>query len=135
MTLVEVLVTLVLVSLVAALIWTTVSVSMKYNITETKKLRLQQEMNYIITKLQQEHRQRDCYGISVKEEKISIENCAGDSPYEEVISSGFLYSPLRTQTVIPKSEDLDLGEIVISDPENKKLNVKVETLISRYKTD
>ena len=52
MTLVEVLVVLVLSSLVTLLIWTTVSISIKYNINETKKLRLQQEMNYIITKLQ-----------------------------------------------------------------------------------
>ena len=80
MTLVEVLVVLVLSSLVILLIWTTVSISMKYNITETKKLRLQQEMNYIITKLQQEHRIRDCYDVSIKVEEISIENCEGDTP-------------------------------------------------------
>ena len=76
MTLVQVLVTLVLVSLVGALIWTTVTISMNYNITETKKLRLQQEMNYIITKLQQDtvERDRERYEVDIKEKmKLVLE--------------------------------------------------------------
>ena len=52
-----------------------------------------------------------------------------------MISLGFLYSPTHTETVTPKSEDLDVGKFVISDSENEKLNVQVEVFISRYKTD
>lgn len=135
MTLVEVLAALVLSSLVILLIWTTISISMKYNIAETKKLRLQQEMNYVVTRIQQEHRYRDCYIISIKEKEISIGNCENNSPYQEVISSGFLYSPVKEETINTKSKDLDINDFIIRDPENEKLQMQVKMFISRYKTN
>jgi len=139
MTLVEVLVTLVLASLVIALIWTTVSISMKYNITESKKLNLQQEANYIITKLQQEHRQRDCYKIDIKENQVSISNCGNDPLFQEIISNGFYYSPVGDETINTRTDNLEINNFTISDSRNEKLNelnkpyVIIPILISRYK--
>jgi len=49
-TLVELLAVLVLISIVTAIIWNTVFISMRHNTTETKKLRLQQEANYELPK-------------------------------------------------------------------------------------
>lgn len=135
LTLVEVLVTLVLSTLVVVLIWTTVSISMKYNITESKKLLLQQEANYIITKLQQEHRHRECYKITIEKEQVIIENCESNPIFKEMISTGFNYSPELTKDIHTKKEDLSLTGFTINDSKNTKLKVKVPILITRYKSE
>ncbi|AMQ05971.1 prepilin-type N-terminal cleavage/methylation domain-containing protein [Sporosarcina psychrophila] len=137
LTLVEVLVTLVLSTLVVALIWTTVSISMKYNITESKKLLLQQEANYIITKLQQEHRHRDCYKINIEKEQVSIGNCENEPSFQEVVSTGFYYLPVVKKDINTKKEDLSLISFTIINSENEKLKVKVKVpiLITRYRSE
>src|SRR5690606_7167197 len=93
MTLVEVLVTLVLVSLVITLIWTTVMVSMKYNIVETNKLRWQQEANRIITVIQQLHRKCDTYSLTATHQEIQIDHCIinGVDQGTKQIASDFYY--------------------------------------------
>lgn len=74
MTLVEVLASLLITSLVIILIWTTILISIKYNIVESNKIQMQQEVNYIITDLQRIHREFNCYQIkSVNGEWRSID--------------------------------------------------------------
>jgi len=135
MTLVEVLATLVLSSLVMIIIWTTVSISMKYSATETKKLHLQQEANYIITKIQQVHRQSDCYRLEIKKDFVIIRKCEDNSQSQEAISTGFSYAPETEATIKPKEKDLDISNFTVHDRENNKLQIKVNMFISRYKTN
>lgn len=140
MTLVEVLAVLLLTALVVMLIWTTVLTSMKYNITETKKLRMQQEANFIITNLQQIHRKCDTYKLEERDGEIWMTGCMGavnQSDKKIVSEFEFEISGLPTeQEIEAKTTDSSLNvELVVADPGNSKLEVSVSTVISRYKVE
>ena len=134
-TLVELLAVLVLISLVTGIIWTTLTISVKHNNIETSKLQLQQEANFIITKLQQIHREKECYRLVIEKSEIRILNCeADDVIFNEVITSDFQYSPLMNEEYKPKKQNVDFN-LLVSDPNNKKLTVSVPTKITRYKSE
>lgn len=63
LTLLEVLASLVLVSLVVALAMTTFNIGVKYNVIETTKTKMQQESNLIVSTLMNVHRTENCYKI------------------------------------------------------------------------
>lgn len=146
MTLIEVLATLLLTGLIIGLIWTTVMISMKYNIAETKKTDLQKEGTYIISKLQQIHRSNDCYEFNLSPNSISANNCSGNSVFNEVISEGFIYS-FETESVVEGEDNLtikteinatkrnlEISKLTIIDPENKLLSITIPVIITRYHT-
>jgi len=133
-TLVELLATLSLLSIVVVLIWTTFFITTKHNVTETSKLRLQQEANYILTEIQQQHRHLDCYELEIEENKIKLLNCEEPSALIKVISSGYKYGVYSSSQIYPKKEDLPFT-LIISDPINNKQKVTVETTITRFKSD
>ena len=139
MTLVEVLATLVLLSLVTGIIWTTISIATKFSVSETTELQLQQEANYIISQLQQVHRHCYTYELTITESEIKVENCMKDEinpnrEYDGIISDRFLYEPRPTSTEEPTKADLYLSDFVVIDPVKKIRRVDVPTTISRYKT-
>lgn len=137
MTLVEVLATLVLLSLVASLIWTAFFISARHNIAETTKLHLQQEANYILTKIQQTHRQKDCYKLEIKESQVRIFNCEDKPEFDEIISSNYSYLPENSEEYLKKitseEEDLFLTLTILDPKKDSKLFVKIETTIARYR--
>jgi len=140
MTLVEVLAVLLLTALVIMLIWTTVLTSMKYNITETKKLRMQQEANYIITELQQIHRKCDTYRLEERNGGIWMTDCTGTVPQSDKkigSENDFIISGLPTeQEIKAKTTDSSMDvNLVIADPVKNKLEVSVSTVITRYKVE
>jgi len=137
MTLVEVLATLTLLSMVTLLIWTAFFISSKHNIAETTKVHLQQEANYILTKLQQQHRHLDCYQLKIGEDKVELVNCDGQPEFNEIISSDYKYGPFISDEIEPKTRFGDLTiKLIVKDPkENSKLKVEVESIISRYQSD
>lgn len=137
MTLVEVLAVLVLSSLVILLIWTTAMTALKYNITETKKLRMQEEANYIITEIQRIHRQCSQYELIVKIDEISMKNCIGpNSISDRLISRGFNYNGTTylKDKIDAKKKDASIPlTLVINDLDNARLEMEITTTISRYK--
>ncbi|GKV68796.1 hypothetical protein NCCP2716_12940 [Sporosarcina sp. NCCP-2716] len=134
LTLVELLAVLVLISLVTALIWTTISISFKHTEVETTKLQLQQEANLVITKLQAAHRKGECYDISISDNNISVKACEGTEVLLRHTSDQFRYGPSLEENIEPKEEDLKLPDFTIeSIKDHKKL--KVPTIISRYKNE
>jgi hypothetical protein len=113
---------------------------MKYNITETKKLRMQQEANYIITELQQIHRKCDTYKLEERDEEFWMTDCTGGvlQPNKKIGSeSNFKISGLPTeQEIKAKTTDSSLNvNLVVSDPIKNKLEVSVSTVISRYQVE
>nr|WP_285851915.1 prepilin-type N-terminal cleavage/methylation domain-containing protein [Sporosarcina luteola] len=135
MTLVEVLAVLVLTSLVILLIWTTVMTAIKYNVTETKKLRLQEEANYIITEVQRIHRQCNQYELNVSEGEITLVNCDGPIS-DRAISRGYNFNGTTyiKDKIDAKKKDASIPfTLVITDLENDRLKVEITTIISRYK--
>lgn len=133
-TLVELLATLVLMTIVTAAIWNAVFLSMKYTTSETTKVRLQQEANYIITKLQQQHRKLECYQLEITEDEIELFDCEKPKDRIEIISTDYKYIPVKLTKVEPKSDDLLLDLIIKDSKEDSKLKVEVSTIISRLKS-
>lgn len=143
-TLVELLAVLVLVSMVATIILTTFFIATKYNITETKKLKMQQEANYIITKVLQKHRTTDsCYNLNVVDEsgnvvakgkKIIFSDCSEPSVIgvEVVIADSFMYTLTEPKNEIHPKLGNFKTTVKIIDPKNSKLYVSVDTEFGRY---
>lgn len=135
MTLVEVLAVLVLSSLVILLVWTTAMTAIKYNITETKKLRMQEEANYIISEIQRIHRQCNQYELNVSAGEISVKNCEGPIS-DRLISRGYNFNgtTYAKDKIDAKKKDASIPfTLVINDLENDRLEVEITTTISRYK--
>ncbi|REB07166.1 prepilin-type N-terminal cleavage/methylation domain-containing protein [Sporosarcina sp. BI001-red] len=134
MTLVELLAVLVLISLVTGIIWTTMSISMKHNSVETTKLQLQQEANAVITKLQREHRVRECYNLNIEEHEITITNCEDQPAFKEILGNEFKYGPFMNRKIQPKKGNTRFN-LEVTDLTNPKLTVTVPTEITRYKSE
>ena len=151
----EVLAVLVLVSLVATLVWTTFSVAFRYNITETKKLKMQQNANYIVSAILQKHRTvNDCYKLNIIEDgdKLVFSDCKMEPVVEEVLGKDFKYELIdieillddveneKGETIVlpvvvkPKTENLQTT-LKVTDPNNDKLFVTVDTIFKRYKSN
>ena len=136
MTLIEVLATILLVSIVVVLIWTGVFISMRYNVAETKKLHLQQEANYIITEVQRIHRSCDSYDLTISRNEISVKNCisaSSNSKTDFTIAYTYQYesSPEYIGKLIETKKRLYINfTLTVRDIENKKLFVEVPTTIS-----
>ena len=102
-TLIELLAALILASVVAVIIMTTFSIGIKYNITESKKVRLQQEANLVIATITNKHRAGDCYNLSVTDDKLFFQTCDGivegsvtNNLYEyRIETNGFLGNPKK----------------------------------------
>lgn len=144
LTLVELLATLTLLSLVTGIVWTTVSIATQFNVAETTTLRLQQEANYIISELQQVHRNCYEYELTYSREEIKVDKCKKDDVnstvnYDGIISNRFYYlsaekaSTKFVKTYNSRDNNLELPELYVIDPVKEKRFVKVPTTISRFK--
>ncbi|WP_040286350.1 MULTISPECIES: prepilin-type N-terminal cleavage/methylation domain-containing protein [Sporosarcina] len=135
-TLVELLAVLVLISLVTGIIWTAINISVRHSAVETTKLQLQQDANLIITRLQQEHRTRTCYRLTVESSEVSISNCEGQDSFKLVLGNSYRYSSSAVKSeYVPKKNNVDNFTLTVQDPENRNLAVDVTTSITRYKTE
>lgn len=151
MTLVEVLATLLLMSLVTGVIWTTISIATKFNVSETSTLTLQQETNYIIAELQQVHRHCKTYELTISKNEIKVDNCIKNNPdsprqFNGVISNRFNYSPemknvkYKPSLIIKNKEDLvykndiNIPDFEIIDPVNDKRRLNIPISVYRLKT-
>ncbi|MBD7908397.1 prepilin-type N-terminal cleavage/methylation domain-containing protein [Sporosarcina gallistercoris] len=146
-TLVELLSVLVLISLVTGIIWTTLNISVKHNVVETTKLKLQQEANAVITKLQYEHRRNDCYRLITSKNEIIIQGCEDVPSFKSIIAQDYFYEASEFEDslssddtyksqidvrVEPKKSNLDNLYLKIRDKNNPKLSVTIQTSITRY---
>lgn len=141
MTLIEVIVTLLLVSLVGGIIWTLMMTSMKYNIVETKKLQMQQEANNIVTQIQTFHRKCKTYEMTVNPESVSLFNCTSSNSAKSLadvyMTTNYNYSSFPNQKIVDTlNADAKMElTLTVQDPKKTSLKVVVETVISRYKSD
>lgn len=143
MTLVEVLATLLLSSLFILLIWTTVAISMRYNIVETKKLKMQKEANYIITDIQRIHRSFECYQITTDDQGTwRSSKCSNGEVITIYSNSDYRYlldgypSEIYTKPIKDKEEDysyeLSVKIYELDNNNDNNPNLEVKTVISRY---
>lgn len=108
MTLVEVLASLILITLASGIIWTTVSVATKFNVGETTSLKIQQEANYIISELQRVHRTCEEYSLTITQSEVSIKNCRPNSKKpESVIANETISNGYRYVAIIEKEINME----------------------------
>lgn len=140
-TLIELLAVIVLSSLIITLIITTFTVAFNYNVTETKKLKMQQEANYLITNILQVHRTTESYELEINsDKKLVFKNCTDMKDksvcanLDNIIGKEFNYSLSHNPGIIkPKKEDFSTT-LIVADPNNEKLVVTVPTNFTRYKS-
>ncbi|MBX0315084.1 prepilin-type N-terminal cleavage/methylation domain-containing protein [Planococcus glaciei] len=152
-TLVELLAALVLVSIVATIAWTALSIGFKHTAAETSKTQLQQDANLIVTKLTNEHRRNDHYYLKFVSGHLEINPCNVDDVNPTIINcEGFvrltdanfeysgtintkpftdLISPLKIE---PKSKHVEL-ELKVADPVKPTRSVEVKTTLTRILTN
>lgn len=135
-TLIELLAALILASIVVVLIMTTFSIGAKYNVSESKKVRLQQEANLVIATITNKHRAGECYNLDVNEyHKLFFQTCGGGTEDKSVTENLFEYRiDTNGFSGNPKKDDLIL-ELTVIDPEKDYLTVTVNSTISRIKTE
>lgn len=145
-TLVELLAVLVLISLVTGIIWTTLSITIKYNNSETTKLQMQQEANLIITKLQSIHRSESCYRLTINDNVFQVDGCTDADNIHEILGDNFSYEAkvqgVNTSSgktpIKPNKMDLKFLKFVVKDKvtDGNQKNVRsidVPTTIYRIK--
>lgn len=134
-TLVELLAVLLLLSMVVALVWTTVLTSMRYNLSETNKLKMQEEANLIITNLQNIHRKCDNYMIENRNGGIWMTGCKNNILRDFQINTeeNFLISGLPLREIEARTSDSTLMLDLIIGDKTTKSKVTISTAISRYK--
>jgi len=160
--LVELLAALALVSLVAVLIMTTLSIGIKKSVVENDKLRIQQEANILVSKILADHRLGEPYCLAVingqllKMEPLEQDSlkCIPQNNIETLINplynadvynieleapedliKSFTSVPSEINSIIPKKEDVNLNiNLSYKDSTQKKTSFSINTTLSRYKT-
>jgi type II secretory pathway pseudopilin PulG len=156
--LVELISAMALLSLVAVLIMTTLSIGIKHSIVESDKTQIQQEANLVVSKLLNGHRQGDCYFIRDKDAIIQMAtfDCSNtlineanasftnisSSNYQATLSTNSLFIAPSTVTtpayriakVNPTSNDFNLVA-KLTRVGKVKINYQINTTLTRYKTN
>lgn len=143
MTLVEVLATLLISSLFIILIWTTVTISMKHNLIETKKLQMQLEANYIISDLQRIHRISKCYQIIKENEGWKSVECSSGNIISTYSNTEFKYDlsgfpeMIYTKQIEAKKAEKPyspsyLLTVRVSNFDDKGPSLEISTTVSRF---
>lgn len=150
-TLVEIIGAMVLVSLIAGLAWTALLTGFKHTSVETTKTQLQQEANYTISKISNEHRKSDYYYLRFQNGKLEINACKEAAPaaatcngFEKLTVNEYTYSGTingikfvdwpATTIIRPKKAHVTFI-MKIADPVNPNRSVEVKTTLTRILTN
>ncbi|WKA60000.1 prepilin-type N-terminal cleavage/methylation domain-containing protein [Planococcus shenhongbingii] len=133
-TLVELLAALVLVSLVAGIAWTALSIGFKHTAVETNKTSLQQDANLIVSTLSAAHRRNDTYTLKFDANKQlmiktceDITACPATSTFTRVIDNNYDYTDTTINGAI--YDGGTFPEVVVKPKENHtELVLKIKSL-------
>lgn len=149
-TLVELIVTLALVSIVATICWTALTIGLKHGTAETNNTIMQQDANLMISSLMAAHRGSDKYSIIFEDNQLKINSCQDDgscvmneisskynftgSIINEVAVDSIIANPIVFADLIPKDKHTKLT-LKITDLNNIKRTLTIETTLSRLLTN
>ncbi|QKX51717.1 prepilin-type N-terminal cleavage/methylation domain-containing protein [Planococcus glaciei] len=151
-TLVELLAALVLVSIVATIAWTALSIGFKHTAAETSKTQLQQDANLIVTKLTNEHRRNDYYYLQMNAGHLEIKTCndqtspaiAPCGTFVRLTDANFKYTGTingiqfaswnAATKIDPKNKHVELV-LNVADPVKPTRSVEVKTTLTRILTN
>ncbi|WP_017381164.1 type II secretion system protein [Paenisporosarcina sp. TG-14] len=147
-TLIELIAALALVSMVAVLIMTTLSIGIQRSVVESQKTKIQQEANLITSKLLNIHRSGNCYQIDITENN-DLQVLTYDDPNQSTCENVFnktitinnadydistMNSPLPLEKINPTKENNSIS-IVLTLESRRTINYEISTTLSRYKTN
>lgn len=127
--LVELLAALLLVSLVAVIAWTTLTIGMRHGVTETNKTIMQQDMNLIVSSLMAAHRTSEKYSIIFEDNYLWINSCdkAGDCTLSKIAGAYDFNKSVINNVEINNSSD---APIIISELKPSKEHIAVTLKIT-----
>lgn len=149
MTVVELLGALLLVSLVAIIAWTALSIGLQHTALETGKTKLQQEANTIVSILSAEHRRTEYYYLKFHEGHLQIDACSIEESnvkcqgFRNVSTESYEFAGTvneiefanldSSKKIEPKKAHVDF-HLKVSDPLNPSNSVSVSTTLTRILT-
>lgn len=128
-TLVELLAALILVSIIAVIAWTTITIGMRHGISETNKTIMQQDMNLMVSSLMAAHRGSEEYSIIFENGHMLINACdkEGDCKLNEIGGAyNFSGSVINNLEVSPSSD----APLIISGFKPRQKHTKVTLKIT-----
>lgn len=133
--LVEVLAIIVLLTIVVLLSWNIFFQGAKYTNKTISKNYMQQEANYIISKLNKIHLQSDTYKVTRSSCKFTIESTT-DGRITDIVTfeNNQLCITIKNipDTVIPNEQDINL-QLTIQQLDEATNDITIETLLQRLK--
>jgi len=147
-TLVELIAAVALVTIVAVLIMTTLSIGIQHSVVEGEKTRIQQDANLIIAKLLDIHQKGDCYKLEITPEKDLVVLTYKDSTPQQCGHEYTKSGPINSQNydisavnpslgfekINPHSQNHQIG-IVLTLNSRRSITYGITTTLSRYKTN
>lgn len=149
-TFIELIATLALVSIVATIAWTALTIGMKHGAAETNKTIMQQEANLMISSLMAAHRGSEKYSIIFEDDQLKINSCQEDGSCEMIeVGSKYNFTGTIIDNVLVDSStgvpvvftDLTPEEkhtkitLKITDLKNSKRTLTINTTLSRLLTN
>ncbi|MFD1030485.1 prepilin-type N-terminal cleavage/methylation domain-containing protein [Metaplanococcus flavidus] len=149
-TLVELIAGLSLVSIIAIIAWSSISIGMRHGAGETSKTIMQQDVNLMVSSLMAAHRGSEKYSIIFEDDQLKIDSCDenGDCELNEIHSkynfTGSIVNEVVVDTSIvnpvifvdlrPESEHTEIT-LKITDLNNDNRSLTIETTLSRLLTN
>lgn len=142
----ELLGALALVSLIAIIAWTALSIGLQHTALETGKTKLQQEANVMVSKLSAEHRRTEVYYLQFRDGQLQLSTClsvGNCSEFQDVSDKSYdisgsvnevdFMSLNGSDPIEPKKAHVELY-LKVSDPLNPSNSVSVNTTLTRILT-
>ncbi|WP_075619957.1 prepilin-type N-terminal cleavage/methylation domain-containing protein [Paenisporosarcina indica] len=147
-TLVELIAALALVTIVAILIMTTLSIGIQRSVIEGEKTRIQQEANLMVSKLLDIHQKGNCYQLEITPTKdlvvifynnITKTTCGSEIAKSQPINSQNYNirttNPSEIFKIINPRSNNNAISIVLSLDSRSTITYEINTTLSRYKTN
>lgn len=128
-TLVELIAGMALVSIVAIIAWTSLSIGMQHGTAETNKTIMQQDMNLMVSSLMAAHRNNQKYSIIIEDNHLKIDSCdsAGNCGIREIAGKYNFTGSIINGTYIDTSTGLP---VIIADLRPEEEHIKITLKIT-----
>lgn len=128
-TLVELLAALLLVSIIATIAWTTITIGMRHGTSETNKTIMQQDMNLMVSSLMSAHRGSEKYSVIFQNNYLLIDACdkSGDCELSE-IAGEYDFSESRINDI--EIDTSSTTPAIISDLKPREKHTKIKLKIT-----
>ncbi|KOY82807.1 prepilin-type N-terminal cleavage/methylation domain-containing protein [Lysinibacillus macroides] len=135
LTLVEVLASIIILSLVTILAWNMFFQGTKYSQKTISKNQMQQEANIIIANLNSIHKRSIEYSVSSSDCRLSVVYTDQNrAEKEEIFENSQMCIQANDLTVIPKTTNAEV-HLIIEEKNNPNNKIEINTLLSRLKEE